>query len=48
AYDLIISARKHDPLTLDGYRDAIIAALVAAHKVQSNRDLQKPRNEQSG
>ncbi len=39
AYDIVVSARKHDPLTLDEYRDAIIKALQAAHKVQGNRDV---------
>ena len=39
SYDIIVSARKHDPMTLDEYRDAIIGALQAAHKVQGKRDV---------
>ncbi|MCA9302579.1 MAG: ribonuclease P protein component [Phycisphaerales bacterium] len=37
-YDLVISARKHDPMTLDAYRAAIIDAMMDAHAVQVRRD----------
>lgn len=37
-YDIIVSARKHDPMTLDEYRVAIMDALNDAHTVQVRRD----------
>jgi ribonuclease P protein component len=40
-YDILVSARKHDPMTLDEYRDAITGALAAAHKVQMGRDAKQ-------
>lgn len=37
-YDLVVSARKHDPMTLDEYRAAIVDAMQDAHGVQVRRD----------
>jgi ribonuclease P protein component len=38
AYDLIVSARRHDPMTIEQYREAILGALSDAHSVQVRRD----------
>jgi len=37
-YDLVISARKHEPITLEGYRSAIVGAMTDAHAVRVRRD----------
>ena len=37
-YDLVVSARRHEPMTLEQYRSVIVDALQDAHGVQVRRD----------